>query len=328
MKKIITNSIVTVALGLSLMACNKGATESKVQEANSAYDAYTNIPREEMITNAKADLLSDTVYNQLCNQYAATLGKLQTAITNENAKMMVVFMSPEVGDNLTLSNRMGREKISEMCAKMNIPYSDISNSISKYTGKELTQVPLDGHWSKNGASIVANEFYNLLQTQQLNNEVKKYDNMPDVLGDLKCNNDEILDGGKNLPYRVVTNKQGFRMNSDLDKNKTKKRVLFLGDSEIFCPFLDNEYTITNVLQSKMPDTEMINAGMWGYSIDDYLSLYNSKAKYAQSNLVIIIANGNDILDQYFTNRLKFSRTKAEVKPTATELRYYQKYLSK
>jgi hypothetical protein len=80
-----------------------------------------------------------------------------------------------------------------------------------------------------------------------------------------------LDGGKGLPYRVKTNAQGLRMDTDVSSTKTKQRILFLGDSEMYFPFLDNKNIGTNLLQTAFPDKEMLNAANWGYSIDDYVS---------------------------------------------------------
>jgi hypothetical protein len=77
-----------------------------------------------------------------------------------------------------------------------------------------------------------------------------------------------------------------------------------------------------------PDAEIINASNWGYSVDDYLSLYNEKAKFLEADLVLVQTSGNDITDLYFSNRLKLSRQKDSVKPDAAELNLYNELYKK
>jgi hypothetical protein len=68
---------------------------------------------------------------------------------------------------------------------------------------------------------------------------------------------------------------------------------------------------------------MLNAANWGYSIDDYVSLYKEKAQFAEPDVVILTVNGNDILDMYFSHRNRFARNKQPQNPSETE-----KFLSK
>jgi hypothetical protein len=135
--------------------------------------------------------------------------------------------------------------------------------------------------------------------------------------------DKIADGGKDMPYRIKINAQGLRMNKDVEATKTKQRILFMGDSEIFFPFLDNDFTGTELLQKIFSQKEILNAGMWGYTMDDYLSLYKEKAKKSASDVVVVVTNGNDILDYYFTNRNKLSRNPKATQPSPAEEKYYE-----
>ena len=95
---------------------------------------------------------------------------------------------------------------------------------------------------------------------------------------------------------------------------------------MFFPFLDNEYMATEILQNKMPDREILNASAWGYTVKDYLDLYKEKAKKSQADVVIVVTNGNDILDYYFSKRNLLGRKNSPTIPTKDELEYYEKYL--
>ena len=97
----------------------------------------------------------------------------------------------------------------------------------------------------------------------------------------------------------------------------------MGDSAFFSPFLNDEYTIAAVLQQMFPDAEIMNTAIIGYTIDDYLTLWNEKAKYAEPDMVIVQTNGADITDLYFSQRNVVSRTHKPYYPTPNEEKFYK-----
>ncbi len=52
------------------------------------------------------------------------------------------------------------------------------------------------------------------------------------------------------------------------------------------------------------------------------------AKFLEADLVVVQTSGNDIMDYYFSNRLKLSRNKASVKPSEAELAIYNELYKK
>ena len=118
------------------------------------------------------------------------------------------------------------------------------------------------------------------------------------------------------------------MNYDLAFPKTKQRILFIGDSGFFFPFLDNKDIVSNLLQDKYADKEFINACNWGYSIDDYVTLSEERAKFTEPDVVMLQTSGTDIMDMYFSHCNRFSRNAQAWKPTATEKAFYDKTFKK
>jgi hypothetical protein len=196
--------------------------------------------------------------------------------------------------------------------------------------KIITQTPRDGHWSKKGAEFLANQLAPIIKRHNSAKSKVSYkeNERPETFGDLPPNDDEILDGGKDLPYHLRANAQGCRMTHDIKFPKTKKHILFLGGSQIYSPFLDNEFISTTLLEKQFPGAEIINTGMIASSVDDYLTLFEEKAKYAEPDLVIIQTNGGDITDMFFTNRNHLSRTHIPHLPSPTEEKYYKQTYNK
>ncbi len=325
-------SLISTLSFFAIIGCKSGgdqnasSTVESTSKKTELSKKYPEVPKEELVTGT--DDLSISILKDLQNRYKSDLLSLQKEVAATGATLVVGFLSPEVGESITQSNRSGLAYIESICSENKIQFFDLTKTLSTKNPTEITQMPKDGHWNKNGAEIIATELKAILDA---NTTAKS--NAPGtigdaILGDNTPNEDKIADGGKDMPYRVKTNKQGLRMNKDVEANKTKQRFLFLGDSEMYFPFLDNDFTGTELLQKQRPDKEILNAAMWGYTLSDYLSLYSEKAKKSSADVVVIITNGNDILDYYFTQRNLLGRNPNATQPTANEQRYYQAFLQK
>jgi lysophospholipase L1-like esterase len=103
------------------------------------------------------------------------------------------------------------------------------------------------------------------------------------------------------PYHVQTNSVGLR-NTEEPSDKAF-RILALGDSQTFGPYLANDDTWpfwTEVaLRRHYGDADKVqvfNAGISGYSIADELSYMKDKGVRFQLKLVLLAAFENDIMD--------------------------------
>jgi len=188
----------------------------------------------------------------------------------------------------------------------------------------VSQTPRDGHWSKKGAAFLASQLAPIIRKHSNAKSTVTYkeDERSETFGDLPPNDDEVLDGGKDMPYHVQANAQGCRMTHDIKFPKTKQHVLFLGGSQLYSPYLDNEFIAVTVLEKQFPNAEMINACAIASTIDDYISLFEEKATYSEPDLVIVQTNGGDITDFFFTNRNHLSRIQKPRMPSAIEEKYY------
>lgn len=284
-------------------------------------EKYPQVPESAAILN---DEKGAALYAELKQRYAANIEALSKEASNMGAKLVTVILTPEVGESVTASTREGVPYIKEVCGKNGIEVFDLGEKLSSFKPQEITQMPLDGHWSKRGAQIIADELAPILSKYGSAKSTVTYQDgqRPETLGDLEAGKNQVLDGGKDLPYNLITNKQGFRMDYDLSFPKTKQRILFVGDSQIYSPFLDNKDIASNLLQQKFGDKEIINAGVIGYSVDDYVSLLKEKAKFAEPDVIVLFTNPNDIIDMYFTQRNRLGRNHNGVAPTKTEVDFY------
>jgi hypothetical protein len=283
---------------------------------------YRDIPDERIMENNGAN---SALYAELKDRYLNYLTQLKTEVEGTGAKFVVMIMKPIEKPGDAIQNfKAGRPFIISSCAKLGIDCYDLSSEIDAQNPREITLLPRDGHWSKKGGEFFAGLFLPIAKKYENNKSTVTYkpSERPETFGDLLPNQDEFLDGGKDIPYHMKANAQGLRMDYNLEFPKTKPRILFMGSSHIYFPFLDNEFIATSVLQKQMPEAEILNAGILSATIDDYVSLFKEKARYAEPDVVILQTNGGDIIHLFFSNRNHLSRNRVPHYPTPLEEKYY------
>lgn len=287
----------------------------------SVIEEYPKVPHDEILR----EIAGNRLYAELKERYVRSITDLKEATSADGVKLIVVIMTPEVGKSITVANTYGIPYIQVVCANLQLDCIDLSPALTDQEATAITQVPFDGHWSKAGAVFIADQLMPVINANTNYRSSKTFADAerPKVFGDLVPGDDEVLDGDKNMPYRLKVNDQGLRMGYNLTFPKKKQRILFLGDSQIFSPFLDNEYIATSILQTRFPDKEIINAGYISYTMDDFASLYQERARYAEPDVVVVCTNGGDILDFFFSHRNRFSRSEKSYRPSALEKKFYE-----
>jgi len=292
------------------------ANNKKIDELNADYSL---IPDDKILENGD----KDSLYYELKERYRSDAARLKQMVDASGAKLLFIGLAPEVGNN-QLNVKYGMPYIRSVCQQLGIEFIDLAPSIAPNL-KEITQWPNDGHWSKKGAVFIAGQLAPLIKKYSAvsSTVVYKDGERTETFGDLAPNTDEVVETEKNITYHVKANAQGVRMDKNIEYPKTTKHVLFMGDEGIFCPLLDNEFTITGILQQQFPGMLMLNTGAVGHTLEDQVSLWSEKAKYSQPDIVIIQTNGSDITDYYFTQRNHYSRSHKPFYPTASEEKFYK-----
>jgi lysophospholipase L1-like esterase len=153
----------------------------------------------------------------------------------------------------------------------------------------------------------------------------RYGASRDGYGDLVPNQDGHWLIWYHRPYHVVTNSIGLR--SSEEPREGAFRILVLGDSMTFGPYLANEDTWPSWMENRLRrvlgtavDVQVFNAGVGGYSIPDELSLLREKGIAFEPDLVVLAVLDNDTNDLRPTKRKRFSRDKI-LKEVKDETRY-------
>lgn len=139
-------------------------------------------------------------------------------------------------------------------------------------------------------------FFSLLQI----GDVEKFAGWgfnPECCGDLRPNKEILVKMTPGHPYLIKTNSLGLRNNQEVKVAPEKTRILAVGDSFTLGPHLSNEETWPAYLQKEFEDkVEVLNAGLYGYSIDYEKAYLMEKGYKLKPDLVIIQFLANDITD--------------------------------
>lgn len=313
-----------------LSACGgKGKTISDIvfrERKNREIERHPKIPKDEIIQQAS----SSRLYSELREYYKKSLLNLKASTDNDCAKLIVVVLTIETGKYATPASTFGLPFIIVTTDNMGVDYFDLAKKIAENDVTELTQTTEDGVWSKKGALFLADQLDSIINKYTDQRSTKKFPDVkkPATFGDLPPNQDEMMYDYGDVPYHLKVNSQGLRMDHDVKFPKTKQTILILGDAEVFSPMLNNEDIATSILQRRHPDKEIINAGVNNYTMDDYESLYTEKARFTEPDIVIVCTNGGDILEQFFTQRNKYSRSNRIYEPSDAELSFYNELFGK
>ena len=271
-----------------------------------------------LFTDKGASLL-----NEFKDHYEEEFKNLVSESKKIDSKLIMVYIPSDDYHKEQDKRDICRSFYRILAAKHNIDYIDLTAEFMKYPVSEVTLLPQNGHLSRFGNKIVA---------RRIAEHVKKYkdyrssfsnEKRPIVMGDLKGNISETWQIEPDMPYRVITNKQGFRMDRNIAFPRKIQRILVLGDSYTFGPYLPNYHTYPYFLEKELENCEVINAGVAGYTIDDEVSLLQEKAKYVEPDIIILQVLDNDLTDLFYFSRNIFDRKRKKHTPSRAELEFFE-----
>jgi hypothetical protein len=290
---------------------------SDARRRESLIEAHRRVPRDEIVGPSA---LQRELLAELEVRFEGQFTALHRQVTAAGARMVVAYLSPEFESD---AQKVLEPFLRTVALGLGVDYVNLMPGFAGLDPKLFTQMPRDGHFSARGAVMVAEELREVLARYSEDRSPVSWPAAarPSLLGDLDPGQDVILDGGKGLPYRLQTNRQGLRLDHEVTFPKVRQRVLLLGDSQVHGPFLDNDQTIGSRLQTMVPDREVITVANLGYGLDDLEAMFRERARFLEPDLVVVTLSGGDVFDTYFSNRNLFSRSGRPFEPTALEQRF-------
>lgn len=298
--------------------------ENLHRRVNTDQKDYSLIPRSELLDDS---LVAQKQWEELKGRYRHYFQQLMADMKSQEVQPVICWMTTEVGAAETPIQRKSKTFIKDLCRAEGVPFEDFSPLLEGRKPEEITHMPKDGHLNKQGLKLIAGRLERIIRAYDAHRSQLSFSSSerPTIMGELEPHQDVILDGGKNLPYRLITNATGLRMKRPVRFDNPGQRVLLMGDSGFYFPFVDNEATPTAILRDVFPEKEILNVANWAYTLSDYYWQWQERARYLEPDLVLLQSTGDDIADFYFTHQRRFSRDRRSrsFDPSSTEKKFYQ-----
>ncbi|MBU1863210.1 MAG: SGNH/GDSL hydrolase family protein [Candidatus Omnitrophica bacterium] len=245
--------------------------------------------------NHYAHFYNDTQYEEerekYCAKYETVFHEFVTACKEINTLLFVLYIPSQES-----SRKVSRAFFERLVRKYTIPYLDVTEPLSIYEPETVYLLPEDTHLSRFSNQVLARLLKDFITPYINHRSGVQYTSRPALLGDLKPNDNSIWTIKEELPYRVITNRQGLRRKEEVSFPRSSEltRVLCIGDSVTFCPYLSNHDCYPQLLEKSIDGVEVINAGNAGYTICDEFSYLMERGKYVEPDIIILQVLDNDL----------------------------------
>ncbi len=224
-------------------------------------------------------------------RYETIFRDFQRLCAEADARLVLLYIP-----STEFSRNTSRAFFSALAEKTQTPLLDLTDTFARYSSTTVYLLPRNAHLSRFGNQIVADELLRFLEPHLAHRSKVAYSQRPRRLGDLRPNHDAIWPMDPEMPYRVVTNSQGLRRNSDLPfpRPRDKTRILCIGDSFTFGPYLNGLDCYPQLAESRGRNVEVINAGISGYTLCDEYSYFEERGRFIEPDIVVLQVLDNDL----------------------------------
>lgn len=286
-----------------------------------------NAGHKEKYKNAWITLFSakgDNLRAEFENKYEKYFTQMVQSAKQAKTKLIVLYIpSTHPESDKAVSEPLCRKFYKRLTDKHGVEYLDLTDTLRKYDWNDLTLLPQNGHLCRYGNRVVAKTLNEYLRKYfDFRSPVKMTKGMG-IFGGLKPSRQDIWNNNPAMAYRVYTNRQGFRKKYDL-KEKKKQRILILGDSFTFGPFVPNHDTYPTLLEHINPQLEVINGAVCGYSIPEEYFLFHTKAKHVAPDITILQVLDNDLYGFFYFKRNQYDLERKIYTPSTLEESFLKK----
>jgi lysophospholipase L1-like esterase len=260
---------------------------------------------------------------ELESLYESHFRELHAEALREGALVVLLYIPSDDYKN-SVSLEPSRAFFRALARKFQAPFVDLTDEFMKYPLEAVSLLPENSHLSRFGNQLVAKELAKTIEKIEPGFRSQfRFEERPALLGDLPAHDVSPQMVLKRIPFITDSNGQGLRMEHDLSFPKQKQRILALGDSFTFGPFLPLVHTYTHILQGMFPEREIINAGVAGYTISSEKTLFLERSKYTEPDVVVVQTLDNDIMG-LFSYLAPLDRSGAAAPATEAEIRFAEK----
>ena len=232
---------------------------------------------------------------------------------SKNSKIILLYLPSDEED-------LHKSFFNKIAKKYSVEFFDLSQDLRNSSAYNVWSLhPENGHLSRFGNQIIANKISSKTAQIFKNSKAKvkqKNVDFNQINSKLIASKSNIWNIMPSIPYRVYTNKNGFRNRADIRKDAN--HIIVYGDSFTFGPYLPNHDTYTS-LSNKYSEKlfpnlnlQFLNAGISGTTIFHQIEILKSTIKL-NPELIILQVLDNDISVVFYLSMRRMSPVKIDDK---------------
>ncbi|CAM2057286.1 conserved hypothetical protein [Desulfovibrionales bacterium] len=258
---------------------------------------------------------------QFFKEYETFFIQLLNRARTIRAHVLVAYIPRGEDTPKSPSRRTCRPFFRELAARHHVNFLDLTDTLTTMPANQVYLLPFDGHLSRLGCQLIASAMAGQLigWNSYRSNHAFSKEETPLLLADLAQNQRALWNMKPDAPFLLITDQYGFRRSNDFSLRTELQKILILGDSIAFCPYLPNHDTWPVLLEELIPRSVVMNAGVPGYTIMDEVELFLDKAQYASPDVIVLEVFDNDLYDFFSFKRNEFARTIRPFVPSPAEI---------
>ncbi len=255
---------------------------------------------------------------EFAQRYETAFAQLVQDARAQNATLMVAYFPRGEDEPDSPSRVFCRPFFRDLANKHGVGFLDLTEAMATAPKRTVYLLPFDGHLSRYGNQLAAQALAQALANATQRRSGHRFDSVPDQLADLAPNQEAVWNMKPAAPFLLKTDRYGFRGSEDFALDTDKQKILALGDSITFGPYLPNHDTYTHFLGELLPGAVVMNAGVPGYTITDEASLFAERARYASPDIVLLQVFDNDLYGLFSFKMNEFDRKGRQWEPSEKE----------
>jgi lysophospholipase L1-like esterase len=247
---------------------------------------------------------------EFAESYAAGFEPFAREVARIGSKLLVVYVPPTVVHPMAPDlARYDGAFFGDLAGRYGADYLDLSDAFSRHRLDDVALIPDDPHLSRFGNRVVAEQVARAIEGYGDHRSARRFDQRPDLLGDLPAGSRRIWSDPR-FPFLVTINTQGLRMPQPLAFPKQAQRIVLLGDSFTFGYMVHDVETFPRLLQARLPDREIVNAGVPGYTIFQEAGMFLDRTRFSEPDITVLQVAYNDLFGAFSFERNTFSRDRS------------------
>lgn len=226
--------------------------------------------------------------NYLLKEYKKEFKNLANFLKAKSIPMIVLWIPTKKSKEI---NNYYEQFYKDTSEKNGLKFISMGNLTDKPSWSIFLE-PYNGHLTRYANYLISSELYNyLIQTKYKKRKSFKCES---IQGVWSTKTKEIWDVIPEVPYALTTDKFGFRKTSNLEYSKENPSILIAGDSFTFGPYLPFYDTYPSILQRKLNNWNIINAGVASFGIRSETNIIKKNLECINPSLVILQVLDNDL----------------------------------